>query len=71
MLYVHCSPNALSHWLPIDLSPTWNGGGGGGWRVEVNELGGVETSTSLVKLEESAQEGSEVHGSSEGDDWWD
>lgn len=47
----------------------------------VNELGGVETSTSLVQLEASAGGGvgeggggvggSEVRCSSEGDDWWD
>lgn len=44
----------------------------------VNELGGVETSTSLVQLEASADGGvregggwSEVRSSSEGDDWRD
>lgn len=52
MLYVHCSPDALSHWLSIDLSPACNGTRGRGGVV--NELGGVETSTSLVQLEASA-----------------
>lgn len=50
------------------------GGGGKGRGGVVNELGGVETSTSLVQLEASAgggvEEGvSEVRCSSEGDDW--